>query len=188
MRARWAHRRAGRGPGDAAPRRPPPRRSRDAARRGQVCPTPRTRRLPLVASTLFHGGRIHVRSGVSAEALLVRDGRVAAVGRASDVARDAGAAERVDLRGGLMTPGWFDAHVHFMWWGFQMAELELRATKTVDEALDIIGRRARELAHGRWLTGGRFDKNKWGGWPTAAGLDRVTRGRPAGLAGPDGAC
>src|SRR5438132_12521563 len=186
MRARRAHRRAGRGPGDAAPRGPPSRRSRDAARRGEVRPTPRTRRLPLVASTLFHGGRIHVRSGVSAEALLVRDGRVAAVGRASDVARDAGSAERVDLRGGLMTPGWFDAHVHFIWWGFQMAELDLRATKTVEEALELIGRAARDLRPGQWLTGGRFDKNNWGRWPTAADLDGVTGDRPAVMRSRDG--
>jgi predicted amidohydrolase YtcJ len=137
-------------------------------------------------ATLFHGGRIHVRSGVSAEALLTRDGRVAAVGRASDLARDAGTAERVDLRGGLMTPGWFDAHVHFMWWGFQMAEIDLRATKTIDEALEIISRRTRDLAPGQWLTGGRFDKNNWGRWPTAADLDRVTGDRPAVLRSRDG--
>jgi predicted amidohydrolase YtcJ len=139
-----------------------------------------------MASTLFHGGRIHVRSGVSADALLARDGRVAAVGRAADVARDAGNAERVDLRGGLMTPGWFDAHVHFMWWGFQMAEIDLRETKTIDEALEVIARRARELAPGQWLTGGRFDKNNWGGWPTAADLDRATGDRPAVLRSRDG--
>ena len=137
-------------------------------------------------ATLFHGGRIHVRSGVSAEALLARDGRVAAVGRASDLARDAGTAERVDLRGGLMTPGWFDAHVHFMWWGFQMGEIDLRATKTIDEALEIIRRRVRDLAPGQWLTGGRFDKNNWGRWPTAADLDRVTGDRPAVLRSRDG--
>jgi predicted amidohydrolase YtcJ len=139
-----------------------------------------------VASTLFHGGRVHVRSGVSAEALLSRDGRVVAVGRASDLARDAGKAERVDLRGGLMTPGWFDAHVHFMWWGFQMAELDLRATKTIDEALEQIGGRAREVRPGGWLTGGRFDKNNWGRWPTAADLDRVTGDRPTVMRSRDG--
>ena len=139
-----------------------------------------------MASTLFHGGRIHVRSGVSAEALLSRDGRVVAVGRASDFARDAGSAERVDLRGGLMTPGWFDAHVHFMWWGFQMAELDLRATKTIEEALEQIGRRAREVRPGHWLTGGRFDKNNWGRWPTAADLDRVTGDRPVIMRSRDG--
>jgi predicted amidohydrolase YtcJ len=139
-----------------------------------------------VSATLFHGGRIHVRSGVSAEALLARDGRVAAVGRTADLAREAGSAERVDLRGGLMTPGWFDAHVHFMWWGFQMAELDLRGTKTIDEALELIRPRARELAPGQWLTGGRFDKNNWGRWPTAADLDKVTGDRPTVMRSRDG--
>jgi predicted amidohydrolase YtcJ len=139
-----------------------------------------------VGATLFHGGRIHVRSGVSAEALLSRDGRVVAVGRASDLAREAGTAERIDLRGGLMTPGWFDAHVHFMWWGFQMAELDLRSTKSIEDALDQIGRGARELAPGQWLTGGRFDKNNWGRWPTAADLDRVTGDRPVIMRSRDG--
>lgn len=135
---------------------------------------------------LFHGGRIHVRSGITAEALLARDGRVAAVGRASDLAKDAGRAERVDLRGGLMTPGWFDAHVHFMWWGFQMAEIDLRDTKTIEAALELISRRARDLEPGRWLTGGRFDKNNWGRWPTAADLDRVTGDRPTVMRSRDG--
>src|SRR5438309_812248 len=186
MRPDRAHRGAGGGSGDAIPRRPPPRRARDSSWRGEVRSTSGTRRVSLMASTLFHGGRIHVRSGVSADALLARDGRVAAVGRVADVTRDAGKAERVDLRGGLMTPGWFDAHVHFMWWGFQMAEIDLREKKTIDEAVEAIGRRIRELAPGEWLTGGRFDKNKWGRWPTAADLDRVTGDRPAVLRSRDG--
>jgi len=139
-----------------------------------------------VRATLFHGGRIHVRAGVSAEALLQRDGRVAAVGRAAELTRDAGRAERVDLRGGLMTPGWFDAHVHFMWWGFQMDELDLRDRRSLADALAAIGERARELPKGRWLTGGRFDKNLWGGWPTAADLDGVTGDRPTSLRTRDG--
>src|SRR5207249_3383212 len=86
-------------------------------------------------------------------ALLQRDGRVIAVGNAADLARDAGRAERVDLHGGLMTPGWFDAHVHFMWWGFQMAEIDLRPCRTLEEALAIIGQRARELEPGRLRRG-----------------------------------
>ena len=139
-----------------------------------------------MSATLFHGGRIHVRAGVSAEALLQRDGRVAAVGRAAELTRDAGRAERVDLRGGLMTPGWFDAHVHFMWWGFQMDELDLRDRRSLADALAAIGERARELPKGRWLTGGRFDKNLWDGWPTAADLDRVTGDRPTLLRTRDG--
>jgi len=73
-----------------------------------------------------------------------------------------------------------------MWWGFQMAEIDLRETKTIEEALELIGRRSRELGAGQWLTGGRFDKNNWGRWPTAADLDRVTGDRPAVMRSRDG--
>ena len=139
-----------------------------------------------MSAILFHGGRVHVRGGQSAEALLARDGRVAAVGRASELGREASGAERVDLRGGLMVPGWFDAHVHLMWWGFQMREVDLRSAKTVDEALTVVATRAAALEPGRWLTGGRFDKNLWGRWPTAAELDRATGDRPTVLRSRDG--
>ncbi len=135
---------------------------------------------------LFHGGRVHVGDGRSVEALLAQGGRVAALGSAKDLRRDAGDAGRIDLRGGLMVPGWCDTHVHFMWWGIQMAEVDLRETASLREALATVADRARMLRPGRWLTGGRFDKNRWGDWPTASDLDTVTGDRPAVLRSRDG--
>ena len=137
-------------------------------------------------STLLHGGRVHVGDGSSAQALLVRDGRVAAVGSARELRRDASDAELVDLRGGLAVPGWCDAHVHFMWWSFQMTQLDLREVGAIDEAFARIGRHVTGLRPGAWLVGGRFDKNLWGRWPNAVGLDRVTKGHPAVLRSRDG--
>ena len=137
-------------------------------------------------ATLFHGGRVHVGDGRSAEALVARDGRVSAIGAAKDLRRDAQDAEVVDLRGGLMVPGWVDAHVHFIWWALQMSELDLRETTSVEEALTRIAGRARAIPEDTWLIGGRFDKNRWGRWPTATELDRVTQGRPTALRSRDG--
>jgi predicted amidohydrolase YtcJ len=139
-----------------------------------------------MTAILFEGGRIHVGDGTSAEALLARDGRVAAVGRRDEVRREAGGAEAVDLRGGLMVPGWFDAHVHFVWWAQAMARLDVSDTTTVEQALDRIGAYARGLPEGAWIQGGRFDKNSWGRWPNAVELDRVTGGHPAALRSRDG--
>lgn len=135
---------------------------------------------------LFHGGRIRVGDGTSAEALLARDGRVVAVGRAADLASDAGRAERVDLRGGLMTPGWGDAHVHFVWWATQMRRVDVSDTSSVEEAVDRIAEHARKLPADRWILGGRFDWNRWGRWPTARELDRASGGRPAAMRSRDG--
>jgi predicted amidohydrolase YtcJ len=135
---------------------------------------------------LLHGGRVHVGDGRSAEAIVLRDGRVAAVGSASELRRDASDAEAIDVRGGLIVPGWTDAHVHFMWWSFQMTQLDLREIADLGDALARIQRFAAALRPGAWLLGGRFDKNLWGRWPTAAELDRVTGDRPAVLRSRDG--
>ena len=140
----------------------------------------------MAGAILLHGGRVHIGDGRSAEALLARDGRVVAVGDARQLRRDASDAEMVDVRGGLVVPGWCDAHVHFMWWSFQMTQLDLRDARSVDEALRGIARHVATLRPGAWLVGGRFDKNLWGRWPTAAELDRVTAGRPAALRSRDG--
>lgn len=139
-----------------------------------------------MSAVLFSGGRIRTGRGADVEALLARDGRIVATGRLADLSRGAAGAERVDLRGGLMVPGWGDAHVHFMWWAIQMGQLDLRDARTLEEALERIALRARELPEGAWLLGGRFDKNRWGRWPTASDLDRATAGRPAALRSRDG--
>lgn len=139
-----------------------------------------------MSGIVFEGGRIHVGDGTSAEALLAREGRVATVGRRDEVRREAGGAEVVDLRGGLMVPGWFDAHVHFVWWAQQMGRLDIADTTTLEQALDRVAAFARGLPDGAWLLGGRFDKNTWGRWPTAVDLDSVTAGHPAVLRSRDG--
>jgi predicted amidohydrolase YtcJ len=139
-----------------------------------------------VSAILFHGGRIHVGGRISAEALVGRDGRVAAIGAARDLRRDHPDAEAVDLHGGLMTPGWQDSHVHFTWWAIQMGQVDLRDEPSVDAALVRIEAYAQQLPPGEWVLGGRFDKNRWGRWPTAGELDRATAGRPAALRSRDG--
>src|SRR5438874_9164387 len=132
-----------------------------------------------MTATLFHGGRIMVDGDVSAEALVARDGRVVAVGRAADLRREHPDAERVDLKAGLMTPGWHDAHVHFTWWAIQMDQIDLRDALTLDAALARIETYAARLPASAWVLGGRFDKNRWGRWPTA--IERDASGAPTGI-------
>ena len=137
-------------------------------------------------ATLYGGGRVHVGDGTSAEAIFFRDGRVGAVGRAADLRREAPDAELVDLRGGLIVPGWYDAHVHFMWWSLQRSRLDLVDAETLDDALARIRRQSASLPPRAWLIAYRFDKNKWGRWPTAKELDAVTGDHPAVIRTRDG--
>ncbi len=67
------------------------------------------------------------------------------------------------LRGGLMVPGWGDAHVHFVWWAQQMRRIDISETSSVDEALadaettvatqgePVVKYGARKFARIRWV-------------------------------------
>ena len=53
--------------------------------------------------------------------------KILAVGDSAAVARYVGAGTKVlDARGGLVMPGFADAHTHFVDGGFQLASLDLR--------------------------------------------------------------
>jgi predicted amidohydrolase YtcJ len=73
-----------------------------------------------MATTLYAGGRVLALDGVTppAEAVVVRDGRVAGVGSASDMRAVAGpGAEAVALRGATVMPGLIDTHPHLIHFG-----------------------------------------------------------------------
>lgn len=138
-------------------------------------------------AVVFTNGRIYVGAPSRfATALVAKQGRVVAVGEAATIRREHPEARAIDLRGGLMVPGFTDAHVHFLWWAVQQARLDLTGERTLEGALARIDAYAASLPAGDWVLGGRFDKNAWGRWPTAAELDRVTHGRVAVLRSKDG--
>jgi imidazolonepropionase len=65
--------------------------------------------------------------GVIADgAMLVRDGRIAAVGLRAEIEASAAGAEIVDAGGRLVTPGFVDAHTHLVFAGNRADEFEMR--------------------------------------------------------------
>ena len=138
-------------------------------------------------SVVFTNGRIYLGApGRFAAALVAKHGRVVAAGETGAVRREHPEARAIDLRGGLMLPGFTDAHVHFLWWAVQQTRIDLAAERTLEGALAKIDGHAATLPDEAWVLGGRFDKNLWGRWPTATELDRVTHGRVAVLRSKDG--
>ena len=137
-------------------------------------------------AVIFANGRVYLGPGRSAEALVAKQGRVAAVGSLAALRKDHPEARPIDLRGGLLTPGFTDSHCHFLWWAVQATRLDLSETPSVDAALAKIDSHARSLREDAWILGGRFDKNLWGRWPNREELDRVSHGHPAVLRSRDG--
>ncbi len=124
-------------------------------------------------ATLFVGGRI-LTGQRPAEALLIENGRVAAVGPEASVRPWAPTgAERVDLEGGLVVPGLADAHLHLGEIARARDAFDAGPYPTI-EALQA-GLRAWGAAHsgpaivGRGLDLERLAERRW---PTRAELDR----------------
>src|SRR5689334_2079450 len=71
------------------------------------------------AVALYDGARLIVGDGrvIDAAAFIVRDGRIAAVGRHGAVSAPAGAA-RIDLAGKTVMPALINAHVHIGYEGY----------------------------------------------------------------------
>ncbi|MGH1565406.1 amidohydrolase [Mumia sp. DW29H23] len=130
-------------------------------------------------STLFTGGSVFDgHRHVGAAELLVREGRVVAVGRGLD--RDG--AEIVDLAGGLVAPGFVDAHVHAVQGGLERIRCDLTDGASRDDYLRIVAAYAEEHPDRPWILGGGWAMAAFpGGTPTAADLDAVVPDRPVFL-------
>ena len=123
-----------------------------------------------------------------AEAVLVRNGKIVAVGSETEVRQTEGAAksESLDLKGSLLIPGLNDAHTHFLWWSESQNAIDLVGAKTLTEALERIKAKVSQTKESVLLRGRGWDKNYWGGWPTKQDLDKVTPGNPVILDSKDG--
>ncbi|HJR06281.1 MAG TPA: amidohydrolase [Pyrinomonadaceae bacterium] len=148
-------------------------------------PSPVQRRVSLVLTN----GKIFTADarGTIAEAVAVENDRIVAVGTNAEIVRDYTAARVIDLKGRLVTPGFNDAHIHFLGGGLSLLRVELVGAKTLEEAKARIAAKIRELPEGAWILGRGWDHTLWGGqWPTKADLDAVAPNNPVFVQRVDG--
>ncbi|MDQ1324832.1 MAG: hypothetical protein QG587_2168 [Chloroflexota bacterium] len=120
-------------------------------------------------------GRIFGTDG--ANAVRIRDGRIVAVGHGADLGRG---GEVVDARGGLVLPGFDDAHIHVQSGARSMTRAQLYPLETVETVLDAVRAHAVSNPDASWVLGrGWLYAAFPGGMPTAALLDRAVPHRPA---------
>jgi hypothetical protein len=136
-----------------------------------------------LSSTAFVGGSVFDgHSYLGPREVLVRNGRVAEVSARVDRA----GAHVVDLAGGLLAPGFIDAHVHAVQGGLERIRCDLSDLTTRGGYLDRVRDYAATHPGVPWVLGGGWAMPAFpGGTPTAADLDTVVPDRPAFLANRD---
>jgi predicted amidohydrolase YtcJ len=117
------------------------------------------------------------------EAVGISGGRVVVAGRRTDVEPLAGASTRrlVLADDEVALPALTDAHIHLVEAARAVNQVDLSMATTLEEGLEIVALAHRRMAPGAWLEGTGWDVVRWGGWPTAADLERVAPGRAAFL-------
>jgi predicted amidohydrolase YtcJ len=141
------------------------------------------------ADTILVNGRVYVRSGRFETALAVAGESVLAVGDDAAIRALAGPATTVvDLHGRLVTPGFNDAHVHFLDGGFGLLSVDLRDAKDEADFAARIGAHAAGLPRGAWILNGNWDHERWKSQalPTRALIDGRTRQNPVAVNRLDG--
>ena len=133
----------------------------------------------VVGTLLLFNGKIWTgdASRRFVEAVAVEGNRIVAVGTSADVtASVAGNAERIDLQGRLVVPGFIDNHVHFVDGGFELSRVQLRDAASPEEFARRIADFAAKAGKNAWVTGGEWDEQLWKPYtlPTRQMIDAVT--------------
>jgi predicted amidohydrolase YtcJ len=117
---------------------------------------------------LIRGGRCWVsdkrgKPGRVVEALLLAEGRIAALGTDEDVRSHpkASGAERLELNGETVIPGMTDSHCHAYLTAQNRCTLDLSDCASLREALSLIRETARTMDRGDWIHGTGFTETRW---------------------------
>jgi predicted amidohydrolase YtcJ len=140
--------------------------------------------LTTIPSTLLFNGRISIGDeSPDAEAIVVSQGRVVAVGSTDDVAPHADSqTRRIDLGGRRLIPGLIDSHIHLVRaGGTWYSEARWDDISSLEEGLDLIRRAVARRGPGQWvrvLGGWHPRRLAEGRGPTLAELDAVSGDSP----------
>lgn len=145
--------------------------------------------LAATASLLLTNATIYVEPGKPPikGAILIENGRIAAVGARAPKSAANDGPRVVDLHGATVYPGWTDAHGHLLHLGREKEHIDVRGMSKA-EALAAVAANAKTVEKGSWIVGRGWDQNLWDGksFPTADDLSSAALENPVVLTRVDG--
>jgi predicted amidohydrolase YtcJ len=139
---------------------------------------------------LIHNARIWTgeRENPTASVLVIFGDRILAVGGSELKEKYIRKAKKVvDAEENFITPGFIDAHVHFLSSSYGLSSVNLRDAATPEEFVRRITEKAASLPSGSWILEGNWDHTLWGGeLPKASWIDEFIPDHPVCVARLDG--
>ena len=117
----------------------------------------------------------------TAEALVIREGRISFVGSADEARRSATAGtEVIDLGDRVVLPGFVESHSHPIYYGRYLEEVDCRYARSLDDIVGALNDRARTTPPGEWVVGNGYDHTllEESRHPTRRELDRASSEHP----------
>ncbi|HLF45791.1 MAG TPA: amidohydrolase [Chitinophagaceae bacterium] len=113
-----------------------------------------------------------------AEALALKGNKIIFTGKDYQPFKN-NATELIDLEGKLLVPGFIDNHTHFLSGGYSLSAVDLRKASSPEEFISILKEFCQKYPDDRWILGGDWDHEAWGGeLPTRQWIDSVTGEHP----------
>jgi len=119
-----------------------------------------------------------------AEAVYVKDGKIAAVGSTTEVKAMCGRGTQLfELPGRLVTPGIVDAHLHFVSFGLYLERVDLRDLTSIGACRERVKAAVGKTKPGAWIIGRGWNEHIWTDRrePCAKDLDDIAPDHPVML-------
>ena len=141
---------------------------------------------------LFYGAPVYTLwdRKPMAEAMVVHNGKISAVGEKRDLTAQFPKAKRVSLDGGAVIPAFNDCHAHILSAGLALTRADLRGCPSFAEIQDRLQNWVGRGNQKGWIFGIGYDQNLLpeGKHVSRRDLDRISRERPVAVRHTSGHC
>lgn len=102
----------------------------------------------------------------NANAIAIKNGLIVHIGSEAEMESYAGEqTEMIDAGGNFVMPGFIEGHGHYSGLGYSLINLNFLTSKSWEEIVSAVGKKAKESKPGEWIIGRGWHQEKWDSIP-----------------------
>jgi predicted amidohydrolase YtcJ len=101
-----------------------------------------------------------------ATSIAIKDGLILKIGSESDIEKLSDEnTEKINAEGKFVMPGFIEGHGHYSGLGYSLINLNFLQSKSWEDIVDAVAKRATEVKPGQWIIGRGWHQEKWDSIP-----------------------